>query len=170
MFLLLITNLISISGLRQKGVYWRANTLTLYLTFDNQQFARCKEIAKLFTLEDDNAAKKAIGGSTSLLTIKMPPLSIDQVHRCFSHLREVNPRKPAAIAETEIYSILSPCKACILAKITKTIIRSQATLTFQIIDLFYNDLVGLITSIGYNEALYFQIAKDDYSHIVWGGC
>lgn len=35
----LITNLISILALRQKGAYWRTDTLTLYLTSDNQQFA-----------------------------------------------------------------------------------------------------------------------------------
>ncbi len=94
---------------------------------------------------------------------------MDQVHCCFVHLREANLRKPVAIAETEIYNILSICKACILAKITKTIIRSPATRTLQIMDLFYNNLVVPITAIGYNEALYFQIATDDYSQTGWGG-
>ncbi len=93
---------------------------------------------------------------------------MDQAHRCFSHLEKANLRKLATIAEIEIHGILSPCEVCILAKITKTIIRSPTTCTIQIIDLFHNDLVGLITLIGYNKALYFQTAKDDYSRAGWG--
>lgn len=68
----LITNLISISALRQKGAYWRTDTLTLHLTSDNQQFARCREIGKLFALEEENAARTVSGGSTALVTMKTP--------------------------------------------------------------------------------------------------
>ncbi len=72
-----ITNLISISALRQNGEYWRMDALTLHLTSDNQQFAQCREIGKLFALEEDNVAGKASGGLNALVTIKTPPLSID---------------------------------------------------------------------------------------------
>lgn len=149
------TNLISISALRQKGAYWRTDMLTLHLTADNQQFAQCREIGKLFALEEDNATRTASGGLTALVTMKTPPLLMDQAYRCFGHLGEANLRKLATIAEIEIFGILSPCEACILAKITKTIIRSPAARTMQIMDLFHNDLVGPITPMGYNKALYF---------------
>lgn len=38
----------------------------------------------------------------------------------------------------------------------------------QIMNLFHNDPVGPITPMGYNKALYFQMATDDYSRIGWG--
>ena len=89
-------------------------------------------------------------------------LLIDQAHYCFSHLERANLCKLATIAEIKIYSIFSPCKAYILAKITKNIIRSLIAYIMQIINLFYNNLVGPITHIRYNKILYFQIAIKDY--------
>ena len=86
--------------------------------------------------EGDKAARKTNRGSTVLVTMKTPPSSMDQAHRYFGYLREANLHKLATIGEIEIYDILSPCEVCILAKITKTIIRSLATRTIQIMDLF----------------------------------
>ena len=144
------------------------DTLTLSLTLDNQHFAQYREMDQLFALEEDNAIRKTNTSSTSLVTMKIPPLSIDQAHCCFGHLREANLCKLAIIAEIEIYGILSSCEACILAKITKTILRSPATRRIQIMDLFHNDLVGPITPIRYKKAFYFQMVTDDYSRIGWG--
>lgn len=114
----LITTLVSISALWQKGVYWRMDT-------KNTQFAQCKEIRMLFALDEDYPTRTASEDSTALVTMRIPPLSMDQAHRCFGHLGEANLRKLANVARIEIYRILFPCQACILAKITKTTIRSQ---------------------------------------------
>ena len=51
----LITNLVSISALRQKGAYWQTDTLTLHLTSKNTQFAQLREIGKLFALDEDKS-------------------------------------------------------------------------------------------------------------------
>ena len=118
---------------------------------------------ELFALDGDKSIGSVSEDSSALVTMKTPPLFIDQAHRCFGHLGESNLRKLVTVARIEIYGILSPCKACILAKITKTISRSPATRTMQIMDLFHNDLVGPITPMGYNKLLYFQMATDNHS-------
>ncbi len=120
-----ITNLISISALRHKKDHRQTNTVTLHLTLENQQFSKCTKVGKLFALEEYNAARKTSGGLTALVNMNTPPLPIDQAHCCIGHLGEANLRKLATIAEIEIYGIFSFCKVCILAKIIKTIIRSQ---------------------------------------------
>lgn len=91
----------------------------------------------------------------------MQSLSIDKTYWCFNHLGEENLQKLANIAGIEIYGILSPCKSYILTKIVKTIICTSTTQATYIMDLFYNNLVGLIIPIKYNKALYFQMITNN---------
>ena len=44
------------------------------------QFTQCREIGKLFASNEENPLRTASEDSNALVTMRMPPLPIDQAH------------------------------------------------------------------------------------------
>ena len=156
----LLTNLISVSAFRKNGAYWRTDTLTFHKTCGHEEIGQTKEIGKLFVLDE------VLLSALMLAAIPHSPkaISMDQAHLRFDHMSKDSIRRLVPLVKgLSVHGTLTPCQACMLANITKTISQTPATRTMQICDLFHSDLVGSVNIMGLGSVSYWFTMTDDYS-------
>lgn len=162
-----MTNLISVSLLQKKGIYWCSDDYKLRKMQDQSEVAMCQLMGNLFILSTSDLYEFALLSQSS--RVNRP--DIQTLHRRLGYLHVDNIMKLISMSTgLEMPDSITKffCETCVFAKQVKHIAKGPATRALVPGEVIHTDLVGPITPTGYDGSKYGLLLTDDATRATTG--
>lgn len=164
-----LTNLISVSRLWEKSVYWCSNNFTLRMTKTDTKIGICKLVGSLFMLQTNKAQDFAMV-TMAVQNIQQKPIW-ELLHARLGHPSIDGIKKLCKMTTRLDISTKLPsffCEPCIFAKQIRHILHQPSEQETQALAMVHTDLISLITPAGYNGFRYYLFLTDNAIRVMEG--
>ena len=164
-----LTIRVLVSCLQEKGVYWRSDNFTFWMTKTNAEIVIRKLVGSLFVLQTNKAQDFAIVTKAVQTTWQKPTWEL--LHAPLGHLSIEEIKKLSKITTRFEILLEHPsffCELFVLAKQVRHVSHQPSKRETQALAMVHTNVIGSITPTGYDDSRYYLLLTDDATRITEG--